>query len=144
VPSPSRLKTGADGFFVAILPTRGLGVALKVADGATRASNCTIATLLVRLGVLDADHPATRRFMNAAHRESSRDGGGPHRPGQRAALDRAPRQEAALAQGDEFRAPSRRFGASPCAGFRALSWHPFRTADFRIGETVNLALFRAF
>jgi L-asparaginase II len=62
---PVALKTGADGFFVAILPMRGLGVALNVADGATRASNCTIATLLVRLGVLDADHPATRRFMNA-------------------------------------------------------------------------------
>ncbi|MDR9394317.1 MAG: asparaginase [Roseovarius sp.] len=62
---PVALKTGAEGYFVAIAPTRRLGVALKVADGATRAANCTIAALLVRLGLLDADHPATRRFMNA-------------------------------------------------------------------------------
>lgn len=62
---PVALKTGAEGFFVAILPERGLGIALKVADGATRAAECTIAALLVRLGALDADHPATRRFCNA-------------------------------------------------------------------------------
>lgn len=61
---PVALKTGAEGYFVAIAPTRKLGVALKIADGSTRAANCTIATLLVRLGLLDADHPATRKFMN--------------------------------------------------------------------------------
>ncbi|MEM6579363.1 MAG: asparaginase [Pseudomonadota bacterium] len=59
------LKTGAEGYFVAILPTRKLGVALKVLDGSTRAANCTITTLLVRLGVLDPEHPTARRFMNA-------------------------------------------------------------------------------
>ncbi|MEM6483052.1 MAG: asparaginase [Pseudomonadota bacterium] len=59
------LKTGAEGYFVAILPTRKLGVALKVQDGSTRAANCTITALLVRLGVLDASHPTARRFMNA-------------------------------------------------------------------------------
>ena len=62
---PVALKTGAEGFFVAILPRRGLGVALKVIDGGTRGANCAIASILVRLGVLDADHPATRRFRNA-------------------------------------------------------------------------------
>ncbi len=62
---PVALKTGAEGFFVAILPERGLGIALKVADGATRAAECTIAALLVRLGALDADHPAARRFCDA-------------------------------------------------------------------------------
>jgi len=62
---PVALKTGAEAFFVAIIPGRGLGVALKIVDGGTRAADCTIAALLVRLGVLEADHPATRRFMNA-------------------------------------------------------------------------------
>ncbi len=62
---PVAIKTGAEGFFIAIIPGRKLGVALKIADGSTRAANCTIAALLVRLGVLSADHPATRRFMNA-------------------------------------------------------------------------------
>ena len=31
------VKTGAEAVFVAIAPDRGLGIALKVADGATRA-----------------------------------------------------------------------------------------------------------
>ena len=62
---PVALKTGAEGFFVAILPQRGLGIALKISDGATRAAECTIAALLVRLGALEAQHPATRRFLNA-------------------------------------------------------------------------------
>ena len=34
-------------------------------DGTTRASECAIAAILVSLGVLEADHPATRKFMNA-------------------------------------------------------------------------------
>lgn len=62
---PVALKTGADGYFVAIIPGRKLGMALKITDGSTRAANCTIAALLVRYGVLDANHPTTRRFMNA-------------------------------------------------------------------------------
>lgn len=62
---PVALKTGAEGYFSAIIPHRKLGVAVKVTDGAVRGANCAIAAILVRLGVLDADHPATRRFMNA-------------------------------------------------------------------------------
>ncbi|MBV2359216.1 asparaginase [Thalassococcus sp. CAU 1522] len=60
---PVALKTGAEGYFVAILPQRGLGIALKVADGATRASQCAIAALLVRLGAADAAHPDIARFL---------------------------------------------------------------------------------
>ncbi|MDA7424831.1 asparaginase [Thalassococcus lentus] len=60
---PVALKTGAEGYFVAILPKRGLGVALKISDGATRAAECAIAAILVRLGVLDAAHPDVKRFM---------------------------------------------------------------------------------
>jgi len=59
------IKTGAEGVFVAMVPEKGLGVALKVADGATRASEATIAALLVRLGVLDPEHEETRKVLNA-------------------------------------------------------------------------------
>ncbi len=48
------VKTGAEGVFVAILPAQGLGIALKVQDGATRAAEAAIAALLVRSGALDA------------------------------------------------------------------------------------------
>ncbi len=58
------LKTGAEAVFVAILPEQGLGIALKVVDGGTRAAEAAIAALLVRAGVLDADHPATRKRLN--------------------------------------------------------------------------------
>ena len=61
---PVALKTGAEAFFIAIIPGRGLGIALKVADGADRAAECAIAALLVRLGVLDADQPGAHKFMN--------------------------------------------------------------------------------
>lgn len=37
------IKTGAEAVFVAILPEPGLGVALKIEDGATRASECAVA-----------------------------------------------------------------------------------------------------
>ena len=57
------IKTGAEGVFIAILPERGLGVALKIEDGATRASECAIATMLVRLGVADFNHPAVQKRL---------------------------------------------------------------------------------
>jgi L-asparaginase II len=59
------IKTGAEGVFIAIIPEKRLGVAVKIADGTTRAAECAISAILVGLGVLEADHPATRRFMNA-------------------------------------------------------------------------------
>jgi L-asparaginase II len=43
------VKTGAEGVFAAALPARGLGLALKIDDGATRASECATANLLMRL-----------------------------------------------------------------------------------------------
>ena len=58
------IKTGAEAVFIAILPEQKLGVALKITDGATRASECAISALLVSLGVLEADHPETRKYMN--------------------------------------------------------------------------------
>ncbi|MEP3345063.1 MAG: asparaginase [Litoreibacter sp.] len=57
------VKTGAEGVFVAILPEQGLGMALKISDGGTRAAEAAIAGLLVRYGVLDADHPMAKKRM---------------------------------------------------------------------------------
>lgn len=59
------LKTGAEGFFVAILPEQKLGIALKASCGTTRAAECATAAILVKLGVLDANHPAALKRMNA-------------------------------------------------------------------------------
>ncbi len=58
------IKTGAEGFYTAILPEQGLGVALKVADGATRASEIAIAAILVRLGVLEPKDPVVAEFLH--------------------------------------------------------------------------------
>jgi len=52
------VKTGAEGVYTAILPERGLGVALKIEDGATRASNAAMTAILIGLGALDPNHPA--------------------------------------------------------------------------------------
>lgn len=54
------IKTGAEGVFAAIVPEHQLGIALKIEDGATRASEAVIASLLSQLGVLDPDHPDAR------------------------------------------------------------------------------------
>jgi L-asparaginase II len=59
------VKTGAEGVYTAILPEHGLGIALKITDGATRAAECAITALLVKFGLLDAAHPAAQKRMNA-------------------------------------------------------------------------------
>ncbi len=61
---PVAIKSGAEGVHIAILPKQGLGVALKVADGASRASEAAIAALLVRLGALDSAHPDVALHLN--------------------------------------------------------------------------------
>ena len=58
------LKGGAEAVHVAIIPELKLGVALKITDGGYRASDSVIAALLVKLGVLDADHSYTRKRLN--------------------------------------------------------------------------------
>ncbi|WP_373356022.1 asparaginase [Pseudoroseicyclus sp. CXY001] len=52
------IKGGAEGVYTAILPDLGLGVALKIADGASRAAEAAIAGVLAGLGVLDRASPA--------------------------------------------------------------------------------------
>jgi L-asparaginase II len=51
------IKTGAEGVYTAIVPGRGIGIALKIEDGATRAAETAITALLVRTGCLPAAHP---------------------------------------------------------------------------------------
>lgn len=53
-PGVIQVKTGAEGVFCGILPTLGVGVALKMWDGAARASEVAMAALLHHLGVLPA------------------------------------------------------------------------------------------
>jgi L-asparaginase II len=52
------VKTGAEGVYVAILPGLGLGVALKIDDGATRAAETAIAGVLIALGAAPDEGPA--------------------------------------------------------------------------------------
>ncbi len=59
------VKTGAEAVFTAILPEKRLGIAVKITDGATRASECAITAILAGLGVIDPASPTARTYMNA-------------------------------------------------------------------------------
>ena len=48
------LKSGAEGFVLGFVPERGLGIAVKIADGATRSKMGVLAAIIGRLGLLDA------------------------------------------------------------------------------------------
>lgn len=69
LPGTAQVKTGAEGVFCGMLPTLGLGVALKIWDGAGRAAEVAMATLLAHLGVLPADkkdellHPPVKNVV---------------------------------------------------------------------------------
>ena len=64
--APSVLaKTGAEGVFWAALPERGLGLGLKVEDGASRAAEPALLAALAALGALaEAATTALARFAN--------------------------------------------------------------------------------
>ncbi len=57
------IKTGAEAVFVAIIPEKRLGIALKITDGGTRAAEAAITSLLIRAGVLDAGHSAAQKRL---------------------------------------------------------------------------------
>ena len=57
------IKGGAEAVYVAIVPEKGLGIALKVVDGGYRASEAAVAALLAKIGVLDPAHPAAVKRM---------------------------------------------------------------------------------
>ena len=69
LPGTAQVKTGAEGVFCGMLPTLGLGIALKMWDGAGRAAEVAMATLLGHLGVLPADrkdellHPPVKNVV---------------------------------------------------------------------------------
>jgi L-asparaginase II len=50
------IKTGAEGVYCGALPELGLGIALKIEDGAGRAAETAMAALLVRFLKLTAEH----------------------------------------------------------------------------------------
>jgi L-asparaginase II len=53
LPQRAAVKTGAEGVFCAMLPGLGLGVALKIHDGAGRAAEVALAAILRHFGVLE-------------------------------------------------------------------------------------------
>jgi L-asparaginase II len=59
------VKTGAEGAFVAVLGDLGLGIALKIDDGAGRGAETTIAAILAALGVVDRENPAISALADA-------------------------------------------------------------------------------
>jgi L-asparaginase II len=56
------VKSGAEGVFAAIIPEKRLGVALKIEDGAGRASEAVVASMLIGAGVLDPQHPEAQKL----------------------------------------------------------------------------------
>jgi len=53
------VKMGAEGVHVGIIPSLGLGIALKIDDGARRAAELAMATLLQSLGLMDPEAAAS-------------------------------------------------------------------------------------
>ena len=62
------IKGGAEAVYVAIVPEKGLGIALKVVDGGYRAAESSIAALLAKVGALDPAHPAAVKRMAGVQR----------------------------------------------------------------------------
>ena len=58
------IKTGAEGMYAGIVPGLGLGIALKIDDGAKRAAEIAMAAVLKLLGVLDPNSETP--VLNAA------------------------------------------------------------------------------
>jgi L-asparaginase II len=57
-------KAGAEGFYAAIIPEAGIGIALKIDDGAGRAAETAIAAILDKLALI-GDEPDARSFVRA-------------------------------------------------------------------------------
>lgn len=73
-------KGGAEGFYAAAIPALGLGVALKIDDGAGRGAETAMAAVLSALGVLDASSETGRHFLAAPVRNWRGDLCGERRP----------------------------------------------------------------
>ncbi|MDP1668867.1 asparaginase [Phaeovulum sp.] len=62
------VKTGAEAVFVAILPEQKRGIALKIVDGATRASEAAVVALLVRYRALAPADPVVAKYLTGPQR----------------------------------------------------------------------------
>lgn len=60
------VKTGAEGVYAAVLPDRGLGIAVKIDDGATRASVVAIVSILAWLDGFRPDSAGMLETLRAA------------------------------------------------------------------------------
>lgn len=56
------VKSGAEGVYAAILPEKGLGIAVKIDDGASRGAEAVLTALMVRHGALEAGDPSVARY----------------------------------------------------------------------------------
>ncbi len=75
------VKLGAEGVYGAGVPARGLGIAIKVADGARRAVEVALVRVLHRTGVLDSDDlDALARWAEPKVRNTRREVVGAIRP----------------------------------------------------------------
>ena len=54
-------KTGAEGVYCAAVPGQGVGIAVKIDDGASRAAEIAVATLLSRFAGIDPEKAAPFR-----------------------------------------------------------------------------------
>ena len=59
------IKTGAEAVFIAMIPEKKLGLAMKIEDGNSRASEAALVGILTRLGVLDAAQPMAEKRLPA-------------------------------------------------------------------------------
>jgi L-asparaginase II len=58
------VKTGAEAVFMAVLPEQGLGVALKIDDGTTRAAETAMAKILMLFDAADERAPQLAKHLN--------------------------------------------------------------------------------
>ena len=71
------VKNGAEGVYAAALPNFGLGVAVKIDDGARRAAQVAMAAILRYLEVLDeSDWAALQPFVESPNRNAAGDRAG--------------------------------------------------------------------
>jgi L-asparaginase II len=57
------VKTGAEAVFIAIIPEKQIGIAVKIIDGGTRAAESAITALLIKYGVLDKSNPIAKKWL---------------------------------------------------------------------------------
>lgn len=73
------VKAGAEGFYAGIVPSMGLGIAVKVDDGAARGAETVIAYVLDQLGLL-SDDAAARAIVRGPITNTRGDVVGERRP----------------------------------------------------------------